>query len=213
MATSLYGLPSDNVAPNATISVVTGTEDTTYPAANLATLNPAKPAKLTTTTGRWVFDFTTAQQVDVVALIHTNLDAGLTVKVQANATNVWTSPSLDLAITIPALPEDSYPLNPWLDLTTTAVRSFRYWAIFISGTNTNPVAIGEVWLQATKRELDRGILLGMEETERRPAVVHTTDYGVATVYPLGPRLRSISGTIPADALSSADLLALERDAR
>jgi hypothetical protein len=43
----LYARYSDNVARNATITVVSGTEDPAYPAANLANDNPALPAKLT----------------------------------------------------------------------------------------------------------------------------------------------------------------------
>ena len=113
---AIYGKPTDNVASEATITAQSGTVDTEYPLANLVDENPAKPAKLTTTTGRIMFDFGSAQTIQLIALIHTNLDAGLTVKIQANATDSWGSPSVDLAITIPTVPADSYPLNLWLDL-------------------------------------------------------------------------------------------------
>lgn len=212
MAGAVYGRPSDNVAGNATISVQTGTADTDYPMTNLVDGNPAKPGKLTTTTGRIVFDFGSAQTLQLVALIHTNLDAGLTVKIQANATDAWGSPSLDTAITIPTLPLDDYPLNPWLDLSG-SVHTYRYWAIHVSGTNTNPVAIGEVWMQATKRELSPNLLWGYAEAEARPTVEHRTTYGVSTVYPLGPRLRTVVGRVKATVAGAADLLALERDAK
>jgi hypothetical protein len=211
MANAIACRPSDDVTANATITVQAGTEDSDYPATNLADTNPAKPAKLTTTTGRWVFDFGSAQTIQLVALIHHNLDAGLTVKVQANATDSWGSPSLDTAITIPTLPEDSYPLNPWLDLSG-SVHNYRYWAIYVSGTNSAAVAIGKVCLIATKRSLTRNIQWGSAEREERPAVEHRTVYGVSTVYTLGPRLRAVTGMIRANQTALSELLALERDA-
>lgn len=210
MASAVYGKPSDNVAGNATITVQTGTVDSDYPLANLVDDNPAKPAKLTTTTGRIVFDFGSAQTLQLIALIHTNLDAGLTVKIQANATDSWGSPSVDLAITIPTVPDDDYPINPWLDLSGSAY-SYRYWAIYISGTNSAAVAIGEVWMQATKRSFTRNILWGCEEMEVRPSVEHATTYGVTTVYPFGIRMRRVSGSVRANQTAAAELLALERD--
>ena len=61
--------------------------------------NPAKPAKLTTTTGAWRWDFGGAKQLDVAAIIHHNLTAGLNVRIQGNATDAWGAPSLDQATT------------------------------------------------------------------------------------------------------------------
>lgn len=211
MAGAIYGRPSDDVAANASVTVETGTEDTDYPVSNLTTTNPAKPGKLTTSSGRIVFDFGSAQTIQLVALIHTNLDAGLTVKIQANATNSWATPSLDTAITIPTVPQDSYPLNPWLDLSG-SVQSYRYWAVYVSGTNSAAVAIGKVCLQATKRELSPNLLWGYIEAEERPAVEHRTTYGVSTVYTLGPRLRRVIGRVKATTAGATDLLALERAA-
>lgn len=212
MASAVYGKPSDNVAGNATITAQSGTVDTDYPLSNLVDDNPAKPGKLTTTTGRIMFDFGSAQTIQLIALIHTNLTAGLTVKIQANATDSWATPSVDLAITIPTVPDDDYPLNPWLDLSGAAY-SYRYWAIYISGTNASPVAIGEVWMQATKRSFTRNILWGCQEMEVHPAVEHATTYGVSTVYSLGPRMRAVRGSVRANQTAAAELLALERDAQ
>ena len=67
MANLVYGRPTDNIAATAT-AIVGSAPDAAYPAANLVDLNPAKPAKLTTATGNWVFDFGSAKQVDLVAL-------------------------------------------------------------------------------------------------------------------------------------------------
>lgn len=213
MANALYNLPTDDVGGNATITAQTGTADADYPLTNLVDTNPAKPGKLTTTTGRIMFDFGSARSIDLVALIHTNLTAGLSVKVQANATDSWGAPSIDQAITIPTVPADSYPLNPFLDLTGISPRSYRYWAIFVSGTNSAAVAIGKVCLIATKRSFTRNIQWGCEEMEVRPTVEHQTTYGVSTVYPLGPRMRYVGGMVRANQTAAAELLALERSAK
>src|SRR5438552_2828835 len=102
MPNLIYQVPTDNLAATGTLTVQSGTEDTAYPKANIYDGNPAKPAKLTTTTGAWRWDFGSAKQLDIVAVIHHNLTAGLNVRIQGNATDAWGAPSLDQAFTIPA---------------------------------------------------------------------------------------------------------------
>src|SRR4051812_22337747 len=125
----IYQKPTDNVADAGVVAVNTGAADATYPASYLTDKNPARPAKLTGTTGSWVWTFAAPQRLDLVALIHHNLTAGLDVKIQGNATNVWGAPTLSQAITIPAYRGD-FPTNPWLDLATAiplaANRTFQF---------------------------------------------------------------------------------------
>src|SRR3970040_306690 len=98
----LYQRASDNVAPNATLAVNSGTEDPGYLAANIIDLNPAKPAQLTTATGSWTFNFAAgAQQVDLMSIVMHNLDAGLEVRWQGHTSNAWGSPDVNLLVTIP----------------------------------------------------------------------------------------------------------------
>lgn len=189
MANLLFQKPTDNIAGNATLAVNTGTEDTAYPAANLADVNPAKPAKLTTTTGSWVFSFPAAVNIDLIAIIHHNLTAGLEVRIQGNATNAWGAPSLNQLITIPAYRSDGFPVNPFKDLTGVTPRSYQFWRLVVVGVNASAVQIGEVWLGATKRLLAVNIRWNYEENDDQPLIEHTTDFRVKTVYSYGVSIR------------------------
>lgn len=193
----IYQKLTDQVADNAA-SVIATTEDAAYPAANLYDFKPAKPAKLTGTTGNWVWDFTIAQRVDLIALIHHNLTAGLDVRIQGNATNSWGAPTLTTAITIPAYRDDGYPVNPWRDLTGVAGYStsgFRYWRLVVVGTNAAAIAIGEVWLGSTKRTLDPNVDWGVHRIHERKMVEHETDFGVVSAYDLGVTVRKLTGNL------------------
>lgn len=191
MANLLFQKPTDNIAAAATLSVDTGTEDAAYPATNLVDLNPAKPAKLTTTTGSFVFAFPAPVNVDLVALIHHNLDEGLEVRIQGNAANVWGAPTLDELIVIPPYRSDGFPINPFTDLTGIVGRTFEFWRLEIVGVNSVPVQIGEVWLGATKRQLTVNIRWNYEENDDQPLIEHVTDFRVKTVYSYGVSIRRL----------------------
>jgi hypothetical protein len=212
----LFGHYSDNVAPNAIVSIGgSGVVDAAYPLANLVDRNPALPAKFTTTTVRIVFAFAAAQRVDVVALLHHNLDAGLgNVKIQGNATNLWTAPTFSATFTIPAYHEDGMPVNPWLDLTGLtgySTSGFQYWSLVVSSVNSKAIALGDIWLGKQKRTLVRNIEWGSDEADEWPAIVHETDFGVKTVYPFGTKRRSLSGTIKTTDAGLAALRTFHRD--
>jgi hypothetical protein len=198
MALFLYQRPTDNVAPNATVTVDSGTGDPDYPPSYLTDLAPGRPAKLTTTSGRWVFDFGSAQRVDLAALIHHNLTGGLNVRLRGNATNAWGAPTLDIAFTVANAYLDNWRANPWIDVTATvpvaANRTFRYWAVDIVGVNGAAVQIGEVWLGAEKRAMLRGPNWGSDRGELRPMVRHETDYGVELLYDRGAKIRTVNLT-------------------
>jgi len=211
---AVYQHYSDNVTPNA--SIVATTEDSAYPAENIANLNPAKPAKLTGTTGNWVFDFTSAQRVDLVAIIHHNLTAGLEVRIQGNATDSWSSPTFNQQITIPAYKEDGYPTNPWLDLRALSGYSasgFRFWRLVVVGTNGAAVAIGEFVMGSLFRSLDPNIDWGVKVREDRRVVEHTTDYGVSNIYELGVTVRGFQGSLDSPDTQADALDAWWRDTR
>lgn len=216
MAHLQYSKFSDNVAPNAVITVGDiGTEDADYPLANLADRDPSLPGQFTTTIARAVFDFTTAQRLDVAALIHHNLDAGLTnVLIEGNATDAWGAPSFSMPFVIPAYRDDGFPVNPFLDLTLDAQYSatgFRFWSIAVKDVNSAAVKLGEVWLGTTKRTLTRNIQWGVEMPEQWRGIVHETDFGVKTAYPYGTVQRSLSGNIQTTGAGIAALQSLYQD--
>jgi hypothetical protein len=212
-----YQRPSDNVATAATITVDAGTEDPDYPAAYLKDGTPTRPAKLLTTTGRWVLDYGAPQRIDLVSLIHHNLIGGLNVRLKGNATNAWTAPTVNVPFVIPAAGPDGWRWNPWLDVALAvpviASRTLRYWAIDVIGTNTTPVALGEVWTGKEKRTLTRGPSWGSTRIEDRPMVRHETDFGIELLYDRGAKIRSVELELIVTDDELADLKYVWDDAR
>jgi hypothetical protein len=198
MGRMIYGRYSDNVVPGATKSVQSGSGDADYPAANLGDLVPAIPAQLTTTTGAWKLQFGAAQRIDIVAIPHHNLDAGLNVRFQGNAADAWGSPTLDAAFTIPAYRKDGFPYGAWIDLTAVAGYSaagFQYWRLVIVGVNSQAIKIGELVALSEKRTLNPNISWGAKRKDERPLIENVTDYLVSTIYDLGVTRRSLAGDV------------------
>lgn len=212
----VYSHFSDNVAPEATITVQSGTLASGYTAEAVADRNPAKPSILVETTGAWQFSFGSAQRVDAVFLPMHNLDAGLEVRIQGNAAAAWGAPSLNQAITIPTYREDGFPVGSWLDLTDKAgylVGGYQHWRLVVVGVNSAPVAIGEFGLVRVKRVMDPNISWGVMDSEDRKIVEHQTDYGVATIYDLGVTKRRLTGDVDATDASRTAIRSWWRDAR
>lgn len=124
--------------------VITSSGDATgYPATNLA--NPArwKKWRSTTTTGdQWVqFDLGSTQAFQLLAvtdvLLHTN---GGTLKAQANASAVWTSPTVNDTISPLPSPDLTHVLADWLS----SVQTLRYVRFLFSnvGASNSYVEIG-----------------------------------------------------------------------
>jgi len=186
----LLQYPSDNVAGSyATTGVNSGTEDVDYPSAYLADGRPGRPAKLTTTSGSWVFSFGSAQRIDVVALGAHNLTAAT---LEGNATNAWGSPSFSAALTIPSNTADGHSVNAWRDLTLASGYSaggFQYWRLVVS--SDVPCAVGEVWLGATRRVAVRGYKWEFTLSEKLATIAHETEFLIPHVYALGSRQRQL----------------------
>jgi hypothetical protein len=202
MAT-IYNRVSDNVAPNATLSLTSGTVNGSYPLANLVDGNPAKPAKTTGTTAIIRAAFAAPQAIDIVAFGPHNL-AGATVSIQNES-------GLNQAIAIPANTEDGLSVNPFVDLTgiTLATRTGQNWDLHISGA-ANPIAIGEYMLIATKRTMP--ILWGVVESEDFPSLTIETDFKSLMKYWLGVKQRTVHVTINDDTFRS-DYYSLIRSAQ
>lgn len=216
MGRMIYAHYDDNVAPNATVTVNTGTEDADYPAANLVDRLIVKPAQLTTTTGSWVFDFGAAQRVDWVAIPMHNLTAGLEVRIQGNAANVWGAPTLNTTITIPTYREDGLPVPVWKLLTGVAgygAGGFRYWRLIVVGVNAATVKVGEVLLISTTRTLNPNINWPVDLPEQRPVYDNRTPFGYANKYDLGVTLRRLTANLDTTDVGLAALRAWWRSTR
>lgn len=204
MATLVFQHPTDQKL-SASVTITPSTEDASYPKAGLYDSNPAKPFKFTATTGTIVFDFGSAVEIDLVAIVHHNLDAALAnVKIQGNATDAWGAPSLDQTITIPAYEADGFPVNPWKDLSA-LTNSYRYWRLSFGTANSVNIQLGQVWLGGTKRSLTKNIQWGFQESVDRRIIEHETDYGVSTIYDLGSKILSWAPTILTTAAGLTEL--------
>jgi len=197
--TVLLQYPTDNIAGTyATVGVNSGTEDPDYPAAYLADGRPGRPAKLTTTSGSWVFDFGTAKTVALVALGPHNLASAT---LEGNSTNAWGSPAFSAALTIPAATADGHSVNAWRVLAGTP--SYQFWRLVVSGSV--PCAVGELWLGSTVRQTDRGYALGFSLGETQPTIQHQTEFLIPLTYALGSRQRRLALTFRCRAVGALAL--------
>lgn len=193
----VYSLFGDNKVLNITPTLVSGTpEDASYGVGNLSALNPAKPMRLNEFTCRVQWDMVTPTQIDWIAIIAQNLDPGLAgVKIEGNATAIWTSPTLSQAITIPGIDADNYHINAWKDLTAIGSRTFRYWSFAVTVANSAKIHIGQIGLIGTIRALAANINWPVNTEDSHPIVERQTNYGVTYVYDSGVRLRRLSAPI------------------
>lgn len=212
----LYTRPSDYVlGSNATITA--SAEDTAYPATNINDLHPERPAKLTTTTGTWVADLGSAMQVDLCALIQHNFDAGLAVTLQGNTANSWGAPALSTAFTIPARLADLFTVNVWLDLSVlfpvAGNRTYRYWRLNVTGTNSANLSVGQWLLEGTRRTFGiRDIKKGSPRSWKRPSILHETEFYVRRSYDLGVTIRTVAVDVEATDTTMAEIDAWYRNA-
>jgi hypothetical protein len=214
---SKYSKASDIVTSSATITVPTGTvsTDANYGLTSLYDGNPAKPCKFTTAYATILFDFGSAQRLDAFAMPHHNIDAGLGVLFQGNASDSWGAPTLSASVTIGAHDADGHVKQAWVDLTGVSgysVSGFRYWRLYIPATNSVAVQIGEALLVAQLRTLTRGI----QDTIARPITrgyipAMETEAGVKLYYERDVKQFGISGNIVGTLQDYADVKALLDD--
>lgn len=195
MARLRYNHPADNVITSATVALSSGTALSTFPITYLSNLNPALPLKLEEQTCRIVWDFGSAQAVELPAVLHHNLDPSLEVRWQANAADSWGAPSFNQAFTLGALDQEGYRPNLYLDLSS-APPSYRYHSLVVVGTNTNAIIIGEVWIGATVRTVTHNYSWSYTRQDERPGRrAWRTRAGVEWVYPSFGRRRGLQGNL------------------
>jgi hypothetical protein len=196
-----YAKPADMVTASATLSLTAGTAESSYPLTNLADLRPDKPFKANETAATIRATFGGAKALQAVGFIHHNLH-GLTVTVTNN--NSMASQSL----VIPAIGDDSYPINPWLNIAAVTT-SATQWNFAITGAAAN-VAIGDLILVETLRTMD--ITWGVTHSDRHPVIEHRTEYDVPLIYDLGLRYRLFTGAVVREDQRSA-ITSLHRGAK
>lgn len=137
-----------NFCTSPTTNVTSSDIDPNFPVSNLK--NPFRSKRVRTqqgtTTLAVVFDLITTEEIDSLVLLWPKEDGirlseTATIKVQANATNEWTSPAVDQVVTI----SNDYVLGSHF---FSSNQSYRYWRVLItdSGNPYEFIELGLVWL-------------------------------------------------------------------
>ena len=207
MANLIYTHPDDNVAPDASWTLTSGTAATGYPLTNIHDLIYAKPFKTSSGTGVTMqAAFGSPEQVvELVAFGGQHNLQGATVKVDNNGGMAQQT------LNIPVNREDGQSVCPWLDLSSVAENAGTIWTFTITGAAAPP-AIGEIALYSTKRTLASNPLYGFADEEVHPLIEHATDFGwVKPPYDLGVTWRTLTGLNVIDTVSNiAAILAWHR---
>jgi hypothetical protein len=207
-----FAMPSDDLLQTAAHTIVGSAEDDEYPPENLTSEDPARPAKLTTTTGSWVIDFGAPPgEAIAAALIYQYLLAGLNVRLQFNATDSWGAPARDFAFTIPAKRLDGPANQRWTNNVLLMLNSdpnnlpnYRFMRMVVVGTNDQVVAVGRLMLLAAWRQVDIVTESGTvaSENDKTRIFIQPTELDVETRFKVsGPR-REMSGLVVATDLDA-----------
>lgn len=187
MGYTSYNFPGDIVTP--VVTVQTGTDDSNFPATNTVNFTNRKfgyPGKLLEIAGAWLADFGVAQRVDRFVLQHNFDDGMINVRLQGNATNVWTSPSFSQLIPIGNRREDGYTYKSVLDLPLLSgynPSGYRYWRLYVPTLNSVPVGVKMLFL-STIRTLESDAIGGLRLTEVHDYIDLPTDTGFHWTYDL-----------------------------
>ena len=130
---------------------------------------PGKPWRSSTDTSEWIkFDLGSAKQIKCVGIFNHNFTSGATVKLQANASDSWGSPTLDQTLTI-ATDEDSVVLK---SIVVFVDQTLRWWRITIDDAANADTFIqigrvaGGVFYEPTRNFNDKFAVVWNDPSER-----------------------------------------------
>lgn len=212
MAGPYFFLPSEEVGHLATISVSSGTEDTSYPPSNLCAFSTgdliANPAKVTGTAGDWLLDHGSATRIDLVVLWH-NGDSGIDVRFKRGTTTSVTD--INAGLTIPAKHNDGFTVKVFTDLTGVAgyngATGFRYSKLVFPTNSVPPGAKLLCYSHIHTFEKANLLQTNVHRPKLRTSIEHRTEGGHAWVYDLQSPRRVLTGTLR---LTNTDLAAVEQ---
>lgn len=185
------------------LALTGGNEDPAYPATNARLDNPANPAKSTTTSDRYVAEYATKQQPVLTSLIYAYLDAGLDVRLQANNSNAWGSPALDIPIVIPGKRKDGptyqrWTINPWAFIELPDPDGYLFWSWYFPSNSQN-IIVGKFLLASAVYQVqllsEGGDLAREKDYDEFSAIRDKTELGVRKVQVLGGPRRFLSGEL------------------
>lgn len=138
---------NENFCTDSATVITASSEDVNFPASNLK--NPLRSKRWRSTgdtSESVVFDLITTESIDSVVLMWPKedgirLSGSAVITVQANATNVWTSPAVSQTLTI----DNTYVMSSYF---WSSAQNYRYWRVVIADPdNANGfVELGVCWL-------------------------------------------------------------------
>jgi len=177
-----------NYAFDPSVTITATSEDSNFPASNLARYSRSRVWRSSSvaTAQRVVFDLKTAEEIDSFAILFNpiqgegvKLSDTATVKLQANATDSWASPALEVTLSV----DDTYGVITHF---FSAPESYRYWAVEITDTGNayGYIEIAKVIL-AKATQLGQTPEIGFVDSLDDQSKVTETPYGhrYADVYP------------------------------
>lgn len=140
-------LMNQNYASQTATTITASSSKARFPVSNLKHPFRSKKWRSTSDTDQYVvFDLATTEAIDSIVILWPiedgiRLSGSAVVKIQANATNIWTSPAVDQTLTI----NNTYVIASHFFSTD---QSYRYWRVSISdpGNAYGCVELGVVWL-------------------------------------------------------------------
>lgn len=142
-----------NYAQQAATTVTASTSNPNFPVSNIKNEFRAKEWRSTSNASQWVvFDTITTEEINSVVLLwqkgQYKLSDSATITVQANPTNVWTSPAVSQVLTF----SDTYEMASHY---FSSAQSYRYWRILIDdSTNVHGYVNLGVVILGHSEELD-----------------------------------------------------------
>lgn len=211
-----YCRPSDLLSPVTTTPDVDPIADPEYGLTALSDLLLSKPCKFDGVGPlNLVFDMGVQTRIDAFALPNHNLATGTVCSVQMNATDVWTSPTVNGSMTVGANHANGHRASPWIDLTQVAgysVSGFRYLRLVVPAQVYN-IQIGERLIIGNLREFDEWPQFGgTKGAQRRWLENLETEYGVQRVSRRKITQRTFSVTVKGSDQDFEDLQYLGDDA-
>lgn len=192
-----------NLLTASTVTITSSADATGYPATNLG--NPArwKKWRSSTTTGdQWVkFDLGANTNFQVLALTDVTLHTSNgTLNAQANATDVWTAPTVNDVLSPLPSPDFTHVLADWLS----AVKSLRYIRFYFTnvGASNSYVEIGAAFA-GTYFEPTQSIASGVQVVRHDPSVERLAIGGERSAV-IRPKYHEITGNFPVQSATDRD---------
>jgi hypothetical protein len=196
MGSTLYGT---SIAGTATASLTAGAADASFPITNVNNARPDQPFKATGLTCTIRLTWGAAVNVQLVGIIHHNRPG--------TSVTLGSSGGLATTLSLPALGDDSYPVNGFKDVRglsgTTGITTLD----LAIPTGSGNVAIGEVVVLAVASTMLP--LWGLKHGDDHPVIHHLTEFDVDLIYDKGYRQRTYVAEIARESERAA-ITALHR---